>query len=254
MWNLLNEILNDFKICFSRQASFNWFVIIILGFMLRSDLLGVTSVIRDLNLSHSSYATMIHFFHSSSWTIESIAKKWAEIVKGFAPIYKENDMTILIGDGVKASKEARRMPEIKKLHQESENSSKGEFIFGHMFGGIGVLAGNSSKLSCIPLFINIQDGIKTIRNWIYPEKNHKSHVRQMIENGFSTAKTMGKSILLLDRYFLSVSALETLNNLNNNDENLMQIVTKAKQTCIAYEKAEEYVGRGRPRKKANLSN
>ena len=54
----------------------------------------------------------------------------------------------------------------------------------------------------------------------------------------STAKTMGKSILLLDRYFLSVSALETLNNLNNNDENIMQIVTKAKQSCIAYEIAE----------------
>jgi hypothetical protein len=29
------------------------------------------------------------------------------------------------------------MPGIKKLHQESENSSKGEYIFGRMFGGIG---------------------------------------------------------------------------------------------------------------------
>lgn len=66
----------------------------------------------------------------------------------------------------------------------------------------------------------------------------------MIENGFLTAKTMGKSLLLLDRYFLSVSALETLNNLNNNNNcNLMQIVTKAKQSCIAYEKLEEYIGR-----------
>lgn len=65
MWNLLDKILNDFKICFSRKASFNWFVIIIIGFMLRSDSLGVTSVIRDLNIAHSSYATMIHFFHEN---------------------------------------------------------------------------------------------------------------------------------------------------------------------------------------------
>lgn len=79
MWNLLNKILTNFKECFSRQASFNWFVIIIIGFMLRSDSLGVTSVIRDLNLSHSSYATMIHFFYASSWTLETIANNSIEV-------------------------------------------------------------------------------------------------------------------------------------------------------------------------------
>ena len=75
MWNLLNKILANFKECFSRQASFNWFVIIIIGLMLRSDSLGLTSIIRDLNLSHSSYATMIHFFHASSWTLEAYCKE-----------------------------------------------------------------------------------------------------------------------------------------------------------------------------------
>lgn len=50
MWNLLNKILANFKGCFSRQASFNWFVIIIIGLMLRSDSLGLTSIIRDLDL------------------------------------------------------------------------------------------------------------------------------------------------------------------------------------------------------------
>lgn len=252
MLNLMNKILINFRECFKRQASFNWFVIIIIGFMLRSDSLGVTSIIRDLNLSHSSYATLIHFFHASSWQLEVIANKWFEIVKNFAPIYKEDGVTILVGDGVKASKEARKMPGVKKLHQESENSSKGEYIFGHMFGGIGVLAGSSSKLFCIPLFINLQDGVKTIRSWIQPEENHKSHIVQMVQNSFLITKTMGKSILLLDRYFLSVTALTALNKLNNDrDVSLLQIVTKAKKSCTAYEKADKYIGRGRPRKKGN---
>ena len=250
MWNLLNKILTNFKECFSRQAPFNWFVIIIIGFMLRSDSLGITSIIRDLNLSHSSYATMIHFFHASSWTLEIISNKWVYVVKSFAPIYKEDGITILVGDGVKASKEARKMPGIKKLHQESENSSKGEYIFGHMFGGIGVLAGNSSKLFCIPLFINLQDGVKTIRNWKQPQEKHESHIVQMIQNGFSISKTMGeKAILLLDRYFLSVPALIALNMLNQQMDGLLQIVTKAKKSCTAYEKPGEYSGRGRPREK-----
>ena len=76
------------------------------------------------------------------------------------------------------------MPAVKKLHQESENSSKEEYIFGHMFGGIGVLAGNILKMFCIPLFIKLQDGVKTIRSWIQPEENHEYHVVQMIENVF----------------------------------------------------------------------
>jgi hypothetical protein len=94
MWNLLNKILNNFRKCFSRQSSFNWFVIIIIGLMLRSDSLGLTSIIRDLELCHRSYATMIHFFHASSWTLESIANKWIQVVKSVAPIYKEDGIKV----------------------------------------------------------------------------------------------------------------------------------------------------------------
>ena len=57
------------------------------------------------------------------------------------------------------------MPGVKKLHQESENFSKAEYIFGHMFGGIGVLSGNLEKFFCIPLLITLQDDIKFIFSW-----------------------------------------------------------------------------------------
>ncbi|WP_186005531.1 hypothetical protein [Clostridium sp. DL-VIII] len=50
----------------------------------------------------------------------------------------------------------------------------------------------------------------------------------MIQNGFSIKKTLvEKSILLLDRYFLSVPALIALNKLNEENGSLLQIVTKA---------------------------
>jgi hypothetical protein len=58
-----------------------------------------------------------------------------------------------------------------------------------------------------------------------------------------------KAILLLDRYFLSVPALIALNMLNQQMDGLLQIVTKAKKSCTAYEKPGEYSGRGRPREK-----
>lgn len=123
-----------------------------------------------------------------------------------------------------------------------------------MFGGIGVLAGNSSKMFCIPLFINLQDGVKTIRSWIQPEEKHESHIVQMIQNGFSITKTLSeRSILLLDRYFLSVPALIALNKLNKENGSSLEIVTKAKKSCAAYEQPGEYSGRGpHPKKGASI--
>jgi len=60
---------------------------------------------------------------------------------------------------------------------------------------------------------------------------------QMIESSFETARSFGKSVVLLDRYFLSAPALERLAQLNagfGTDENLLEIVTKAKTNCVAY--------------------
>lgn len=213
--------------------------------MIRSDKLGTTSIIRDLALNPNLYETMNHFFRASSWVLDAVKFKWFETVKTLAPLYKEDGYTILIGDGVKQAKEGRYMPGVKKLFQESENSSKPEYIFGHMFGGIGVLAGNASKWFCIPLSINLQDGIQTILSWGNKDEKPKSHVIQMIEAGYEAAETFGKSLLLLDRYFLSVPALEQLEQYNSSKNAVMHIVTKAKKSCAAFEKSpEKKPGRG----------
>lgn len=256
MIKLLDKILNNFKTCFSRQASFNWFVVIIIGLMIRTDTLGLTSIIRDLGLNPKGYESMLHFFHSSAWSLEAISKKWFLVVKQFAPLYYEGDSVILIGDGVKQAKEARKMPGVKKLHQESENCSKAEYIFGHMFGGIGVLSGNTEKFFCIPLLITLQDGIKSIFSWKEAcqddlPSRQETHVTQMVINAFKTSQILGKSILLLDRYFLSVPALVKLKELNESSDTKMHIVTKAKKNCIAYEHPVKKHGRGRPSKKGN---
>ena len=250
MWKYINEILENFRNCFSRQASFQWFVVIVIGSMLRTDTLGVTSVIRDLALSPKLYETMLNFFRSSSWSLEGITDCWCQIVRKCAPVYMENGKVILVGDGVKQAKEARKMAGVKKLHQESENSSKAEYIFGHMFGAIGVLIGDNQKLFCVPLFINLQDGIKTICSWINPDERQESHIVQMIQNGVRMTKIFGQSILLLDRYFLSTKALVALKTLQSTGIQLLHILTKAKQSCVAYEKVHQpKSGKGRPRKK-----
>ncbi len=252
MLNFIDEILSCFRSCFTRKAAFNWFVILVVGLMLRSDHLGVTSVIRDLALRPGCYETMIHFFRSSSWKLDSLVSRWYQAVLHSAPLYRESGRAVLVGDGVKQAKEGRFIPGVRKLFQESEDSSKPEYIFGHMFGGLGILAGSLSKWFCIPLRFNIQDGLQQTSEWAGSTASLSTHVVQMVENGFHAAQTFGNSILLLDRYFLSVPALKKLAELNCGSIVRMELVTKAKKSCCAYEKpAARRPGPGRPPKKGN---
>lgn len=252
MLKFMNEVLSAFRSCFSRNATYEWFVVIIIGMILRTDRLGVTTLIRDLSLHHRSYGTLIHFFRSSAWSLESLRLTWFQVVRRIAPLYSFNGAVVLIGDGMKQAKEARRMPGVKKLHQESENSSKAEYIFGHLFGAIGILMGKPEKWFCLPLFMNLQDGVKTIFDREDQTDRQGSHVVQMIDQGFTVAETFGKSILLLDRYFLSVPALKRWHERNASATAPMHLVTKAKSNAVAYERpSTRKKGRGRPPKKGS---
>ena len=250
MLNFIENVLCYFESCFSRKAAFRWFVIITTGFMLRSDKLGVTSVIRDLALRPGCYDSMLHFFRASSWSLDGIRSRWFSAVSKYAPLYSEGGFHILVGDGVKQSKEGRRMPGVKKLFQESENSAKPEYIHGHMFGGLGILAGGIRGWACIPLSIRLHDGLQAAKGWKGASVSSASHVVRMVEDAYHAACTFGNSLLLLDRYFLTVPALQKLNTLNSGGDVRMEIVTKAKRSCVAFEKpGPRKPGRGRPPKK-----
>ncbi len=188
---------------------------------------------------------MLHFFRAASWDLAQVRQTWYETVKANAPICREGTWNILIGDGVKQSKEARHMPGVKKLFQESENSSKPEY----MFGGLGILIGNPAKAFCLPLSIRLHDGLQFLSEWSGSDDDVKTHVVQMVEDAYDAAKTFGNSLLLLDRYFLSVPALERLAELNASDSTRVEIVTRAKQNCVAFKQPVRKAGRGRPPKK-----
>lgn len=109
MWGWMNETLLDFRICFRRKAAFEWFVVVIISFMIGQEHVGVTSLIRELSLGVSNYASILHFFHAASWEIGAIRKKWISLVKSDAPLIRVRGYCILAGDGVKQPKEAKKM-------------------------------------------------------------------------------------------------------------------------------------------------
>ena len=82
------SILDDLRPCFSRQAAFEWFVIIIFGLIIRCDHLGITSIVRWLFLSPDCYDLILHFFRATSWQLDSLL---AGVIAPFPKMYDSKD-------------------------------------------------------------------------------------------------------------------------------------------------------------------
>ena len=243
MLKMIEKILEPFRSCFSREKAYGWFVTIIVGLMIRTDDLGVTSIIRDLGLSGANYPSMLHFFRADSWELKSLITRWTKTIAEIAPLREIGGYTVLIGDGVKRASDGRYMPCMKKMVQESENSTKPTFVHGHLFGAVGVLIGSAKKSFCLPLSIRLHDGIQAVEGWSSQES--VSHVVRMFRDGSRAARHFGKSLFVLDRYFLTVPLLLEWKALVEKSERMLEIVTRAKSNCTAYEAPGPYKGRGR---------
>ena len=249
MWNYLNSVIIRFRGCFSRDATFCTFVIILIGFMLNNDSAGITTIIRTLGLIPNGYETLVHYFRSNAWKLESVKACWARIVKKSGFLFTEDDLPIFVADGVKQPKEGKKMPGVKRLHQESENSGKSEYIFGHMFGVIGVLVGSIDKFFCLPVSAALHDGDKVMRGWQDQEYEPVSHVVQVIRDAFFVITEFGKAILLLDAYYFTKPALEELKRQREQTQQELILVMRARMSTVAYTQPSPQKGRGRPRKK-----
>ena len=221
--------------------------------MTRLDSLGVISIIRALSIHPGKYGSLTHFFRFTAFSLQPLKQAWHHLVQKDGRLYTLNGRPLLIGDGIKQPKEGRHMSGVKKLFQESEDSSKPAYIFGHMYGGVVAVIHREDQYFAAPLDLNIQDGLAEISLWNQGSLlRSDSHVVQMIRNGHEAASSFDPSYMALDRYFLTVPALEKLNALNQ-EKPLLHIITRAKASCVAYElpPVSDTPHRGRPRKKGD---
>lgn len=252
MLDYIWQILKPFKTEFKKVRAFNWFVIIVVGFILRTDNLGATDVIRALVLPAGCYEPMIHFFRASSWSLYHLRVCWCRTAAAQMPLYRVNGHPILIGDETIQAKEGRRMPGVRKYHQHSQSQSKPEYIWGHMFGCVGVVIGSVEKLACLPLFMLLHGGLRAAADWDEADLSSESHIVQTAQELHMAACCMGESCCaLLDRYFLSLPFLREIMKWNEKCQQKVWIITRAKWNAVAYEKAPVKLDgqRGRPRKK-----
>jgi len=257
MINEINAILMQFSSCFSRTAAFKWFVVSIMGFIVRLDFHGVSSFIRWLSLDPKSYEAFLCFFRSSSWNLSQIQRCWVSIIKKHCSPLCINGHILGVGDTLKASKEAHKMPAVKKLHQDSDNSGKAPFIFGHHFGAIGLLIGNISNLFCIPVMFEFHEGVSVLRSFqgkaapVVDGKESVTIISLMTTMATKIVEYLDHPIMLILDAYYSAGPTYTLARecVNATGQRIMHIITRAKSNAVGYEDPCPPIGkrkRGRP--------
>jgi len=160
LWNHWWNLVCELRSACARTRTFLWMVLCLAGMTTRKDLLGVSSIVRALGLAPACYDRLLDFFHSPALDLDKLTRAWCGLVFRLHPgILRVNGRSVLIGDGIKVAKSGRKMPGVKKLHQQSESNTKPEYIFGHSCQAIAVLTQALSSVFALPLVCRIHEGV-----------------------------------------------------------------------------------------------
>ena len=197
---------------------------------------GVTSIIRSLGLDGFYYDRLLDFFHSSSIKLERLSQRWANIILKMDLAHKVNGRLIILGDGIKAPKEGRKMPAVKSLHQESESNSKPEYIMGHSCQALSLLMTSAAYFFAVPMICRIHEGI------IESNRCKKTQMDKMIFM-LNSLQIAVPFYLVADAYYANKKMV--LGLLREGQH----LVTRVKKNAVAYFPApiSLKIGPGRPK-------
>ncbi len=94
---------------------------------------------------------LLHFFHASAWCLDAVVVYWSRLVMAQHVAVMVQGRPVLVGDHTYVVKDARRMPGVVTLPQESETQSQPTYVRGHQWGLVGLLVGSWSQAFCLPL-------------------------------------------------------------------------------------------------------
>jgi predicted GNAT family acetyltransferase len=215
-----------------------WFTVCVVGLSVRTDNLGVTSIVRALGLDGKYYDNLLDSFHSAGVKLDALSATWAKVVLSVFPgLVRVNGRLVLVGDGIKVGKQGRKMPAVKLLHQESESNTKAEYIMGHSFQAVSLLVQAAQSILAVPLAARIHEGVV--------ETNRDK--RTLMDKMIALLTLVGIEepyYLVADRYYMCRKIVKGLLAQGNH------LVVRVKSNAVAwrpYVHKGERRGRGRPR-------
>ena len=120
LWRIWWSLVSCLRPAFARTRTFLWFIAAMAGACIRSDLAGVTSIVRALGLEEKYYDRLLDMFHSDAIKLDKLTQLWTSLVLRIlnSSLLRVGGRVVLLADGIKGAKAGRKMPEVKKLHQE----------------------------------------------------------------------------------------------------------------------------------------
>jgi hypothetical protein len=232
-WNALLML----RPAFSRLRAFLWFATTVAGFTVRTEHLGVTSIVRALGLDAGCYHNLIKNMHSSAVRLNDLNALWTRIVlKLFPSPIRVNGRRVLVGDGIKAPKRGKKMPGVKLLHQQSESNNKSEYIMGHSIQAVCVLVQVLNSVLAVPLGMRIHEGL------VWSNRDRRTLLDKMLSliNILAVSEPF---YFVGDAYYAAGKMAEGLLAAGNH------LITRVKANAVAHEPyvAEGPTKRGRPR-------
>jgi len=237
LWLLWWNALQMLRPAFSRLKTFLWFATTVAGFTVRTEHLGVTSIVRALKLSGACYDNLIKNIHSSAVQLDDLNALWTRVVLQLFPSpLRVNGRRVLVGDGIKAPKRGKKMPGVKLLHQQSESNNKSEFIMGHSIQAVCVLVQVLNSVVAVPLGMRIHEGL------VLSNRDRRTLLDKML----SLLNILGVSepfYFVGDAYYAVGKIADELLAQGNH------LITRVKSNAVAFEPyvAEGQTRRGRPR-------
>ncbi len=242
-WNAIWRL----RPAFSRLRSFLWFATAVAGFTVRTELLGVTSLLRALKLDARFYNKLVDHFHSPAVKLDRLTALWTQtVLRLFPQPLRINGRCVVVGDGIKVPKRGRKMPAVKLLHQQSESNTKPEYIMGHSLQAVSLLVQAAASVFAVPLAIRIHEGV------VWSNRDRRTLLDKMLAL-LGIVAIAEPCYFVADAYYAARKIVTGLLKENNH------LVTRVKSNAVAYA-AHQQRGprkRGRPRvygRKVKLSS
>lgn len=227
-------------VCRRRRTAL-WMMVVLVAWVARPDLLGVTSLVRGSFLEPAAYHCLLGFFHSSGLPLAALLAAWVRLaLRLFVPV-SESGYLVFVTDGLKVGKEGRKMPAVKSLHQQSENNSKAEHIMGHSFQVLSLLVGDAhGQVLAVPLLARICEGIVWKRSG--PRPSQLAKLAGMFLEVVAIAAVRG--LLVGDAYYANQTVIRPLLDQGHH------LVSRVRKNTVAFQPASvpKRRGRGRPKK------
>jgi hypothetical protein len=237
LWAIWWNAILLLRPAFSRLRTFMWFATAVAGLTVRVELLGVTSIVRALNLRPGLYTKLLDHFHSSGVDLDRLSALWAQVVLQLFPgLVRVNNRLVLVGDGIKTPKRGKKMPAVKLLHQQSESNTKPEYIMGHSMQAVGLLVHAANSVFSVPLAVRIHEGL------VWSNRDKRTLLDKML-GLLDILAIKAPFYFVADAYYAAGKMVSGLLDQGNH------LVTRVKSNAVAYAPAPPKKGktRGRPK-------